>query len=95
MNTFDVTFEYEKTFHLNGTENTFIGKVSLIGKPNGSWTFYDIDGILIEDPADRHEEFDLSQNPNTAKAVMNLLKQDPRFCRYADDEVVEVFHDHI
>lgn len=92
---FDVILETEMTYNLNGIENTFVGSVHLIGYPNGYWTMYDVDGVLIEDPANRCEEFDLSQNPHTAKAVKDWLYNNREFCERADYKVMEEYYDHV
>lgn len=92
---FDVTFEVEHTYNLNGVENTLIATVQLIGYPNGSWSIYDLRGELIEDPADRCIVWDLSQNPHLTKALTKWLEQNREFCERADDKVMEEFYDHV
>lgn len=92
---FQVSFYTEKTFNLNGVDNTFEGTVHLVGNPSGRWSFYDIEGDLIEDLDGRCELLALEENPHTAKALMAWLKQDKGFCELAEEKVIEEYYDHV
>jgi hypothetical protein len=93
MTGFDVRFEYETSFDIDGFLNVFNGTVFLTGYSNGSWDLDNIEGELIEDPETATDSIDLSVNENTRKAVMKYLKWTQTFHDDADERVMEEIHD--